>query len=176
MALKGRLDLNNLTGTNLPTNNSKQITAAKHREVVEALVESNFNLKDDELALLKFDAQQTLKEKLAGLFRDVIKRGSFYDLNIGFGSVGDTLNAEGIVSTATITTVSGPDTQVRVVFSESIENKVVIPVVHFTGSSFNSSNDLACPVIKIISSTQIDIGFREINSNSQSLKVEFIIL
>lgn len=176
MALKGRSELENLTGTNLASNNSKQITATKHRKVVESLIESKFNLKEDTLKQLNYEAGKTLEQYLGGLLREVIKRGSFYGLDVGGGSIGSTYSTNGIVSNAICTATSGKDTLVRVNFSESIENKVVIPIVHFQSPDYNVNNDICCPVMKVINSTKIDIGFREVSGGTQNLKIEFIVM
>lgn len=182
MPIQGRNDLEQLTGTNLPTNNSKQITAEKHREVVKALIDSKFNIKDDELKELIYEGEQTLQDKLAGLFREVIKRGHFSGLDPGGVNVGGTFNTSGIVDSATVTgTVGNDDVLVRVEFTEeagNITEKVVIPVIHYegTGNSWDASNDIGCPVMRIISSTKLDIAFTEFRGLTQNLKVEFIIL
>jgi hypothetical protein len=182
MALQDRTELEQLIGTNIATNNSKQITAKDMREVLEALSESKYNIKSDNLKEVKYEGDITLQDKLAGLFREVIKRGSFSGLDIGGHQVSDTLIVDPddvIVDTATVTGTAKNDTIVRVTFKPEagdITLKAVIPIFHFTGSNGDASNDVGYPVIKIISSNELHVAMGEFRGQVQSLKVEFILI
>jgi hypothetical protein len=185
MAIKGRNDLEQLTGGNLPTNNSKQITAEKHREVVNALIESKFNLLDDELAELKYDAQNTLAEYLSNFLRNVIKRGSFMNYDVRGNPVGSTLDIEDAtnspIQSATVVAVGDDGDRIRIEFKEPIDTKIIIPVMHGSDrSNYHHDYDIGTPVIyrgNPLSSTQIELSIREFSTNRpQNLKIEFIII
>lgn len=53
MAAEGRAAITTEVNTELPTNNSRKITALKHRGVLDTYNESKFNLVDDYLDIIK---------------------------------------------------------------------------------------------------------------------------
>lgn len=63
MAATGRSGLETILDNNIYDNNSKDISPSMHRTVVSSMIESNFNLVDDELVALTYSEGQTLAQK-----------------------------------------------------------------------------------------------------------------
>lgn len=90
--------------------------------------------------------------------------------------VGDTtgsLSINGDITSATATKPSAGNSIVTVNLANSMNNLNyrVDPSVEGLSSNLNTSNDIGYPVWKIISVSQFQIGFREIDGDVQNLKV-----
>lgn len=105
--------------------------------------------------------------------------------NIGWFSgynIGDTgsLPVSGNITSATATNDAGvnPDGSVTVVLQNAMTNSNYFVRIHVQGesSNLNNDNDICFPVFKPISTTQVQIAFREMESATQSLKVHLEVV
>ncbi|MAX51597.1 MAG: hypothetical protein CMH22_06415 [Methylophaga sp.] len=176
MAQKGRNGLEQAVGTNIYENANKEILASMIRSVLEDYRDSHFNLLDDQLANLKFNSEKTLQQYLNDVTGSLPKYGSFGPVEVALSE--SNYSTSGIISSAsTITTSGGADHLIEVNFSESVANRRLIPVLTYpSGVDWNQQNDIACPVIRRISSTRINIALREISGGTQKITIEIIAI
>jgi len=118
-----------------------------------------------------------LKDQIIELFRFSPKnRGYFSGLDIG-GSVGS-LSVSGNITSATASVPSAGDSIITINLANSMGNTnyKVISTAQSLGSDINSDNDVSSGVFKIISATQFQIGFREIGTVVQNLRVHIDVI
>jgi len=100
---------------------------------------------------------------------NVVNAGFFAGLNVA------TVNALTVGGDITAATTVGitTDSIVTITFANAMPNTDYYLDVRLQGQSanLNDDNDICTPVFKVISTTQAQIGFREVSGNTQSLKV-----
>lgn len=169
MAAVGRTGETSSVSSNIYDNTNKEITPAKVRDALAVLIESNFNLVDDELKNLKYDATRTLSQ----MFTEGPKVGTVKTINVGEN---EALTVTGIISSATTIAHNGTDMNINIMLSESITGKVVIPTLIYTSGDYNSNNDICTPVLYVVSSTNIRIGLRKVAAVGTNLTLQIIVL
>ena len=174
MAQKGRSDLVGESNSTFPTNNSKSIKAVNHRAYNDDIIDSTFNLIDDELKGVKYNSTQTLEQYLNSVIGAVHIYGTLENVDVATNP--GPITTSGIIANASYTFASGPDGLITINFSENISNRRLIPVLTTTSSNWDAQNDVCNPVIRRISSTQITLALREVSTNLQSLNIEIIAI
>lgn len=101
--------------------------------------------------------------------------GWFSGLDVG-GSTGS-LPISGNI-TSVIASISGSDSFITVNLANAMSNTNYFVRVHIQSesASINSDNDICAPVFKPITTTQFQLGFREVTSNIQSLKIHLEVV
>ena len=176
MSRKSRQDLAALVDQKVYDNTQKEILAAMVRDVFLDYRDSHFNWISDELKLAKYNSTQTLEQYLNTIAGSVPVYGRV--LNVDVGKSSGNLNVDGIISSASFTDGGGNDSRIRVVFSQNIGNKRLIPVFTVAANvlNWNSHNDVCAPVIRRVSTTEIDLTLREVSGDLQKLDIEIIAI
>lgn len=106
---------------------------------------------------------------------NVVNAGFFAGLNVGTSSA---LTVGGDVTAAIHTLAVAPDSIITVTLANPMPSVNYIVDIKLQGqsSNLNDDNDIASPVFKPISTTQFQVGFREIASLTQSLKVHLQVI
>ncbi|HSE99906.1 MAG TPA: hypothetical protein VLA48_03335 [Nitrososphaeraceae archaeon] len=101
---------------------------------------------------------------------NVVNTGFFAGLNVGTTG---TLTIGGDITAAVTTLGVPPDSIITVTVANPMPNTNYTVDVKLQGQSanLNDDNDVATPVFKVISTTQFQIGLREISNNTQNLKI-----
>lgn len=174
MAQKNRNDITAAVATNIYDNNNKEIIAAMVRDVLADYRDSYFNLIDDQLKGFKYNSTQTLEQYLASVIGSLPISGTVTGINVG-GI--DSYGVSGIISSATMISASNnTDSLLEVNFSQSIANRKLVPTFIFTTGDYNGNNDVCMPVIKVISSTRINVGLRKVANVGTNLTLQIIAL
>ena len=102
--------------------------------------------------------------------------GWFSGLQVG-ASNGD-LPFSGNITASVATKLSDNDSMVLVSLQNPMSNLnyIVRSYIQSESASINTDNDVCVPVFKPISTTQFKIAFREVSSNTQSLKVHLEVV
>ena len=174
MAQKGRSDLVGESNSTFPTNNSNSIKAVNHRAYNDDIIDSMFNLIDDELKDLKYNSTQTLEQYLNSVIGAVPVYGTLENVDVATNP--GPITTSGIIANASYTFASGPDGLITINFSENISNRRLIPVLTTTSSNWDAQNDVCNPVIRRVSGTEITLALREVSTNLQSLNIEIIAI
>lgn len=181
MGQKGRTDLVSVMGSNIFDNNNKEITAAMVRNMIEDIIDSKFNLVDDELKgatyQIQGDTKTTLEQYLNNVIGAIPLHGStdWFDPGSTNGNI-QTYGDNGIVSSMDYEKLGTHDCLVRVHFFQPHGNRKFI-VNYFTDSQdYNNQNDLCAPVIFIVSSKQINVAIREVSGNVQKVRLQIIAI
>ena len=171
-----RQEIQQSIDSNVYDNVNKEIQAQMVREVFELFKDSYFNLEEDELANLQYNAQQTLQQRLNGI--PVIKTtkiGAF-----GFGSTGSVdIDGDDLFLSASIEQITAQDCVITVNTSESILGKkkwVSLETDAPGNNGLNSHNDTTFPVIFESETNQLKISFREINDQGSDFYLNLFIL
>jgi len=180
MAQKKRTGITSSINSNIYDNGNKEIFAAMVREVLDDVKDSYFNLLDDQLANMKFNNENTLQEYFNKVTGRVPLRGTVENFDVGSTNTGqDTggFDVDGIISSAYTVKVTRDDHLIEINFSKSIGNRFLIPVIRSTaGSYWDDQNDIATPVIIIISTTKIKVAIREISNPTQNISLDIIAI
>ena len=174
MSPKSRVELNQLVEQNIYDNNNKEILAEMLREVLLEYITSNFNLIDDELKEVKYNSTQTLEQYLDTVIGAVPVYGVVEGVNVGASS--GSLTTSGIISSASYTGGGGNSSLITINFSESIANKILIPVLTTTSLDYNAQNTLLVPVIRVEGSQTITITIREFYDGDQNVNIKIIVM
>lgn len=174
MAQKRRTGIDQSITANVYDNNQKEILAAMVREVLADFRDSYFNLLDDKLQGLKFNDTQTLQQYLDTIAGSVPKSGTVLNVDVA-GALG-TYSVDGIISSASMIDRNDVMSVIEINFTESISGKRIIPILKTRSQDSNSQKDITPPVVRVISSTRINIIIREVFSTVQALDLEIIIL
>lgn len=106
---------------------------------------------------------------------NVINSGFFAGLNVGSVS---SLTVGGDITAAVTTLGVAPDSIITVTMANAMSNTNYTVDIKLQGQSadLNDDNDVATPVFKPISTTQFQIGLRELANKTQSLKVHIQVI
>lgn len=174
MSQKSRADLTSVIGSNIFDNNNKEILAAMLRVVLTDFRDSKFNLIDDQLKLVNYNATQTLEQYLNSIIGSLPVYGTVEGINFGLSS--GSLTTSGIITSATYIAGTGNDSLIEVNFSQSISNRRLIPVATTTSPNWDAQNDIGSPVLRRISSTRIHVAVRKLAAVTQDINLEIIAL
>jgi len=181
---KGRSDLNNQVQSNLPTNNSKAITATSHRDVLDSVSKSKFNLIDDDLNEIKFDktgtnldsdksgdALKEVNDKMSNALL-ILAKGT---VNVGDIGTSGSANVTGDFGSATKTAID-VSTEVAVVFTTQLENSNYIPIISYkvSGTSGNQAFQASAFVTKSTSGFTFKLSER--TSEAQNITANILIV
>lgn len=109
---------------------------------------------------------------VAGIGANPVKNiGWFSGLDVGFST--GSLPRSGNVSAATASVPTAGDSVIDITLQNAMSssNYFVRFSVQGESSNINFDNDIGCPVFKIISTTQIQVAFKEVGGSGQNLKV-----
>lgn len=165
MAAVGRTGETSAVGSNIYDNTNKEITPAKVRAALAVLIESNFNLVDDELKNLKYDGSNTLAQVISP--RPLV--GTVTGINVGGA---DSYGVTGIVSSAITIAFNGTDSNLDVNFSVDISAKILNVTLFYTSGDYNSNNDVCMPVIRRVSGTKLAIGLRKVSAGATNITLQ----
>ncbi|APZ82867.1 hypothetical protein [Flavobacterium phage FL-1] len=114
--------------------------------------------------------------QLASLTNNVKNVGWFSGLNIG--STPGALPVSGNVTAAVMSVPNIRNSIVLVTLQNAMTNTNYFVRSFIEGQSTNldDDNDLGIPVFKVVSTTQFQLGFREIDTNEQNLKVHIEVV
>jgi len=155
-------------------NNAKEVTPEMVKLVLDALIDSNYNLVDDTLKSLKYDSSQTLEQK----FNDVSDVLPLWGATGAFDVVGNTggtipiSGSQGIVSSASHTRVNNNNAYITINFNKSIASRKITVGVFTNSTNTDGNNDILTPVTRVVSSTQITVALREDSSDVQQVRLE----
>lgn len=111
---------------------------------------------------------------LAGLVNNVKNLGWFAGFNVGGSSGALPVDGDILSATASI----GDSGKVLVTLKNAMSGTNYFVRMHVQGESANvyTDVDICTPVFKILSSTQFEVGFREITTDNQNLKVHLEVV
>lgn len=176
MAQKSREDLTTLVDQKVYDNTQKEILASMMREVLLDYRDSHFNWISDQLKTAMYNQTQTLEQYLNAIAGSVPIYGRV--LNVDVGQNSGNLSVDGAIASASFTAGGGHDSRIRIVFSQSFGNKRLIPVLTIPANvhNWNDQNDICTPVIRRVSTTEIELSLREVSGNLQNLDIEIIVI
>lgn len=172
MAAVGRADETIVVNDNVYDNNAKEITPAMVRAVLAVLIESSFNLVDDELMNLYYSTGVTLADKFtqgAALASGTIDIG-----NATSQTVGSTFTVTGDFASATVAAVtSGADQLITVVFTEELSTNNYMPFISKQSNriDYDDDNDLIVDTFKAQSTTSFQIAIRKLEAVTTNVKL-----
>lgn len=175
MAQKGRNDITTAINSNIYDNNNKEILAQMVRAVMQDFRDSHFNLKDDELANIKYNSNTTLSQKLDNSANLPPLWGStdYFDVGSTNGSIvafGD----NGIVQNMNYIKLTKNDCELTLTLSKSIANRKICISMFTNSTDLDANNDICCPVIRIVDSQTVKVALREVSGNEQSIRLELL--
>jgi hypothetical protein len=177
MSQKNRNDLVSAVSTNLHNNSNKEITAASLRDVINDLIESKFNVIDDELKSMKYNSTQSLEQHLSSVVGSVPLWGStdFFDPSSSTGSI-ESYSDSGIVSSMAYQNPSNERSEITVNFSESIADRKLSISIYTELGKENAAGEsnYTSPVISRFHSKQIKIGLRELGGYVGKIRLEIL--
>lgn len=106
----------------------------------------------------------------------VINAGWFSGMNIG--TISPLLTGEDINSAVTTSTPGGSNSIILITLANAMPNLnyYVVSLMESLSASLDLDNDSTTPTFRIISTTQFEIGFRELASLTQDLKVHLQVV
>lgn len=149
-----RQDLEQLILNNIPDNNSKFISAALLREVLNRINSDKFHLSEDELRNQIYQATQTLEQRLQGL--PIERRATIgpynWEPNVGTVNISIIKDPEDIIVGATRTRVNSVDLYIDIEFAENITEKSIDTFWRFPNNQ-NLPNErqlLPGPIVQLV--------------------------
>jgi hypothetical protein len=170
-----RTELTAKIETLIHDNNSKEVTASNVREVLKDFRDSNFNIDDDELKLMKYNSTQTLEEYLNSIIGAVPLWGStdFFDPSSSNGNI-ESYSDNGIISSMVYQTPSNERSELTINFSQSIADRKLSISFVTDRTNVTSESNYTSTIIYRVSSTQIKIGLREIGGYAGKIRLEIL--
>jgi hypothetical protein len=172
MSQKGRSALVGDSNIVFPTNSAKQIVAVSHRGYNSDIIDSKFNLVDDELKGLSYDNNLaiTLEQKFAEI-QAVLLSGFALVGDIGSGTSGN-ITVGGEITSASKTNVGGGDTHSIITFffdDVGTTDYAIILNIESLGTD-ESDNDLKQWVYSNKTSASFIINIEETSGTIQNLR------
>jgi len=183
-AKKGRSDLNNQVQSNLPTNNSKAITATSHRDVLDSVSKSKFNLIDDDLNSIEFDNTGTNlnSDKSGDALKEVNDKmsNSLLVMAKGTVSIGDigtsgSANVTGDFGSATKIAID-ISTEIAVTFTDPLTNSNYIPIISYKVSATNGNQAFQASAFITKSTTGFTFKISERTAEAQNIIANILIV
>ena len=175
MSQKNRNDLNSALGSNVYSNSNKEITATMLKSIINDIIDSKFNIVEDELENVKYNDTQTLEEYLNSIVGGIPLWGStdYFDPSSDNGSI-ESYSENGIVSDIVYLRPSNERTEITINLSQSTSNRKIVISIHTEQSNVSGESNYTTPVIKRVSSTQVKIGLREIGGTVGKIRLEIL--
>lgn len=155
-------------------NNAKEITPEMVKLVLDAIIDSNYNLVDDELYNLIYQGSQTLEQKINEGSGSLPLWGATGNFDVGSStSVGNIPGSQGLIGTVTGTREGTHETSLAVTLTQSIAGRKITANV-FTSSSNIYNQTGVTLVVKVVDSTNLVLGLRQTLDEAQSVRVEIM--
>lgn len=184
MGQKGRTGLEKIVNKNVYDNLNKEILAKMLREVLRDYRDSHFNLKEGELANIKYNSTQTLAQYLSNFIGRTPLVGTLLNLDIGGGQNNDQINVkqgdDNIIVNASFIKGASNSNEIEIVLNDSYIGREVIPVVLTYSPLLEAQTNLLTPVIRRVNTTEsnkkIRLAIREAYNQLQDINIQIIIL
>lgn len=173
MAKVSRSQQRTIADQQIYDNNAKEITPEMVKLVLDAIIDSNYNLVDDELYNQTYQGGQTLEQKLESS-GSLPLWGSTGNFDVGSStSVGNIPGSQGLVGTVTGTREGAHETSLAVTLTQSIAGRKITANV-FTSSSNIYNQTGVTLVVKVVDNTNLVLGLRQTLDEVQSVRVEIM--
>lgn len=174
MAQKNRNDVTSAINSNIYDNNNKEILALMVRNVLGDFRDSYFNLIDDQLANLKYDANNTLAQILenSAIVPPLWGSSDYFDVGSLNGNI-QSYSDKGIVQSMNYHRQDDKNCEVSLNLSKSIANRKLVVNVFHNDPVYTTNNDICTPVIRV-GAGKVYVAFREVTSKSQQIRVEIM--
>lgn len=185
MAELGRSGLNGVVQTNVPDNNTKFITPARHRKVLEDYSDSKFNKIDDDAFDVTFNNSTTdlTSEdigaaiiELNSRIRPVLAMGTVRIGNISNSdTVGRALNTEGQFTRAEVDAFDVSSLLIKVDMSDVGTSDYQVKIDIVSVGDWNQDNTINAPTVRERTNTSFKIGIREAAALVQDIDLDIMI-
>ena len=179
MAQQGRNDLKTLSGTTFPTNLNKLIQAVNQRLYNDDVLDSKFNLIDDEVKLTWWDKANNITTEDYLQDNNIVLLSGFAEVgDIGGGTSGAITFGGDFTSVTKINSTVGSDSASKVGFSFTdlgTTNYIVVLNIFAMGVE-ESDNNMKQWVLRSKSSSSFQIDIEETASDTQDYRYDILVL
>lgn len=174
MAKVSRAQERTIADQQIYDNNAKEVTPEMVKLALDAVIDSNFNLVDDELYNQTYQGSQTLEQKLNESSGALPLWGATGNFDVGSStSVGNISGSQGLVGTVTGTRDGTHETSLAVTLTQSIAGRKITANV-FTNSSNIYNQTGVTLVVRVVDSTNLVLGLRQTLDEAQTVRVEIM--